>query len=123
MTTGMYDCRTRQDAATRSLSRCLRRALGLAPAATHVSLQGGILAVRLTHALTPMSRMIVGREAGAQIVQGAYEALLADCREELARLAAQMTGAAVRQMRISVDARTEAVLVEFVLQREGEANA
>ncbi len=118
-----HDCRVMEDAAMERLSHCLNRALGLAPAATQVFLRKGVLVARLTQALTPMTRMIISREAGAQIVQGAYDALLADCREPLARLAAQVAGRAVHQIRIAVDAPAETVVIEFLLQSEGGANA
>jgi len=109
------DCHVRNGAAIAPLSRCLRRALGVTPAATQVALRGDVLSVRLTHALTPMARLIGGKEAGAEIVEGAYEALLADCRAQISRLAAQVAGLPVQSIRIAVDAPAEAVVIEFIL--------
>ncbi len=109
------DCHVSDAEAIAPLSRCLRRALGLTFGDSQTALHGGVLSVRLTHALTPMARLIAHKEAGAEIVEGAYEALLADCCAQISRLASQVAGLPVRRIRIAVDAPAEAVIIEFVL--------
>lgn len=105
----------------RQMSRCLHHELGLTPTVTEVTLCGSVLSVCLMHALTPMARMITQKEAGAQIVQDVYDALLAECREQLGCLALQITGRSVRQIRVRVNVSPEAVMVEFVLQGKESA--
>jgi len=107
-----------EQSAASPLGCFLHREFGLTPTAVHVDLRGNILSVHLAHALAPMAHVVAHEYAGAEIVQGVYDVLLADCRERFGQMAAGIMGVPIRHIRIVVDAPNENVTIEFLLQRK-----
>lgn len=103
-----------EQSAASQLGCFLHREFGLTPTAVHVDLRGNMLSVHLA----PMAHVVAHEYAGTDIVQGIYDVLLADCRERFGQVAAGIMGVPIRHIRIVVDAPTENVTIEFLLQRK-----
>ncbi len=90
----------------------LRREFGLAPCDAEATLSQASLSVRLCHALTPMGCLIARSPGGMEVVQGAYDALHAACRERLHREVTQILGLPVCRSWVEVQSEAD-VLVRF----------
>lgn len=94
------------------VANLLRREFGLASGGAEAELSQASLTVRLCHALTPMGCLIARSQGGIGVVQGAYDALHAACRERLHREVTQILGLPVCRSWIEVQSESD-VLVRF----------
>ena len=97
------------------LSAFLRREFGLSPSGADAELRGGVLTVRLTHALTPVGRVVAQSAEGEEALQKVYCILHEAHQRPMEALISRIMGAAVRGSRITVDVAQEDILVCFRL--------
>ena len=98
-----------------TLAELMRREYGLSPTEVRAALQSSVLTVRLKNAVSPLGRVVLQEEDGAEILQSVYAILHDIHHDRLNALVSGIVGRAARCRSLEPEAVTDDVLLVFQL--------